>query len=68
MIYDKIFESMYKGKIIYCETLNHEMLVDIIFGGFVNITRFNWEILLKESGWGVNICFHSVTTNFDEIY
>ena len=46
------------------------VLVDIIFGGFENITiwqRFNLEILLEESGWGPYL-FHLVTTNFGKIY
>ena len=45
------------------------MLVAIIFGGFENITiwqRFNFEILLKDSGWG-SIFFHLVTTNVGKI-
>ena len=32
-------------------TVKRDMLVAII-SGFENITRFNLEILLEESGWG----------------
>ena len=36
-------------------TVKREMLVAIIFGVFENIAiyqRFNFELLLEESGWG----------------
>ena len=54
------------------DTVQREMLVTIIFGGFENITiwpRFNLELLLEESGWvGYIFFFILVTINFGKMY